>query len=43
MTDAKARIGAAISIRVILLRAVSSGEAAGSEEPKVRGDGTGSG
>jgi len=42
MTGAKARIGEAISTRTISSKAVSREEAAGSEEPKGRGGGTGS-
>jgi hypothetical protein len=43
MTDAKARIGEAISLKATFSTEVSSGEVAGSEEPRERGGGTGSG
>jgi hypothetical protein len=42
MTDAEARIGEAISTKAISSAGVWSGEAAGSEEHKERGGGTGS-
>ena len=43
MTDARERIGEAISTKATSLTEVSRGEGAGSEEPKERGGGTGSG